>query len=264
VTTPSASGRDPQSVAVRVFEIHLATGEALLVNRDAELLGNAVDVIDVEVDERVRSCVAFVLGQVDVDRSSGNGDEPRKARLELMLPLLLEAEPLVPRDGARGVLNVENRDNLLAHAAEPVACRLTSCRARQIRDERMSAATKTTQRAVMTTKYPDPRFTVADPPSRNLAVSIRPSQVRWSYSMAVLRRSRKLSSVVRCTNPALSQRRHRPRRVSTSMTAAAGGRTVWSATLLSEIGPSGEVTNGRNEPSSTTAHPTAKTTYPVA
>src|SRR5690349_24689565 len=71
VTTASgASGRDPQPVAVRVFEIHLATGEALLVNRDAELLGDAVDVIDVEVDERVRSSVACVLRDVDSDRSS--------------------------------------------------------------------------------------------------------------------------------------------------------------------------------------------------
>jgi hypothetical protein len=52
------------------------------------------------VDERVRPCVACVLGEVDVDRSSCNGHEPRKAGFELMLPLLLEAEPLVPRDAS--------------------------------------------------------------------------------------------------------------------------------------------------------------------
>jgi hypothetical protein len=98
--------------------MHLTTGKTLLINWNAELLGDAVDVIDVEVDERVRSCVAFVLREVDVDRSSCNRNEPRKTWLELMLPFFREAEPLVPRDSARRVLDVQNRDNLLAHAAE--------------------------------------------------------------------------------------------------------------------------------------------------
>src|SRR4051794_38689475 len=101
--------------------MHLTTGEALFVHRNAELLGDAVDVMDVEMDEGVRSCVTLVLGEVEVEVSSCNGDEPREAGLELMLPFLLEPEPLVPGDGARRVLGVENRNDLLVHAAETTA-----------------------------------------------------------------------------------------------------------------------------------------------
>src|SRR5437868_5266829 len=101
--------------------MHLATGEALLVYRNAELLGDAVDVVDVEMNEGVRSGVTLVLGQVEVDVSSRNGNEPRKAGLELMLPFLFEPEPLVPGDRPRRVLGVENRDDLLVHAAEITA-----------------------------------------------------------------------------------------------------------------------------------------------
>jgi hypothetical protein len=35
-----------------------------------------------------------------------------------MLPLLAEPEALVPRDGATGILDIENRDDLLIHASE--------------------------------------------------------------------------------------------------------------------------------------------------
>jgi hypothetical protein len=101
--------------------MHLTTGKALLVHRNAELLGDAVDVIDVEMDEAVRSRVTLVLREVDLDVSSCNGNEPRKAGLELMLPFLFEPESLVPGDGARRVLSVENRNNLLVHAAEITA-----------------------------------------------------------------------------------------------------------------------------------------------
>jgi hypothetical protein len=113
-----ASGRYAQPVAVRVFEMHFTPGKTLLINWNAELLGNAVDVTDVEMNEGVWSCVALVLREVDVDVSSCNGNEPRKTGLELMLPFLPESEPLVPRDSACRVLNVENRHDLLVHAAQ--------------------------------------------------------------------------------------------------------------------------------------------------
>jgi hypothetical protein len=98
--------------------MHLTTGKTVLVNLNAELLGDAVDVIDVEMDEAVRSRVTFVLREVNVDGTSCDGNEPRKARLELMLPFLPEPEPLVPLDGSRRVRDVENRHDLLVHAAE--------------------------------------------------------------------------------------------------------------------------------------------------
>jgi hypothetical protein len=101
--------------------MHLTTGKTLLVYRNAELLRDAVDVIDVEMNQGVRSRVTLVLREVEVDVSSCNGDEPRKAGLELMLPFLFEPEPLVPGDSARRGLSVENRNDLLVHAAEITA-----------------------------------------------------------------------------------------------------------------------------------------------
>jgi len=101
--------------------MHLTTGQALLVHRYAELLGDAVDVTDVEMNEGVRSSVTLVLGEVEVDVSSCNGNEPRKAGLELMLPFLFEPEPLVPGDSKRRVLSVKNRNDLLVHGAEITA-----------------------------------------------------------------------------------------------------------------------------------------------
>jgi hypothetical protein len=101
--------------------MHLTTGKALVVYGKAELLGDAVDVVDVEMNEGVRSRVTLVLREVEVDVSSCDGNEPRKAGLELMLPFLFEPEPLVPGDSARRVLGVENRNNLLVHAAEITA-----------------------------------------------------------------------------------------------------------------------------------------------
>ena len=93
----------------------LPAGEALLVDRDPELLRHRVDVLDVQVDERVRARVALVLGEVEPNLTAGDGEEPREARLELVLPFLVEAEPLVPGDGAAGVLDLEHRDDLLVH-----------------------------------------------------------------------------------------------------------------------------------------------------
>lgn len=58
------------------------------------------------MDERVRSGIALVLGEVQADVPASHRDEPRKAGLELMLPLLVESEAPVPRDGAQCVLDV--------------------------------------------------------------------------------------------------------------------------------------------------------------
>jgi hypothetical protein len=118
-----ASSRYPQPIAIRIFEVHLTTGQALLIHRNAELLGDTVDVIDVQMDEGVRSCVTLVLREVNTDVSSSDGNEPRKAGFELMLPFLAEPESLVPLDSACGVLNMENRNDLLAHAAELIRAR---------------------------------------------------------------------------------------------------------------------------------------------
>src|SRR3954452_13825032 len=113
---PSGAPRgDAQSVAVGVREVALAPGEPVLIDGNPELLGERIDVPDVEVDQGVRPSVARVLRQVQPDVSTCDGDEPGKAGFELMLPLLDEPEPPVPRDSPRRVLDTEYRHDLLVH-----------------------------------------------------------------------------------------------------------------------------------------------------
>jgi hypothetical protein len=81
-------GGNPKPVPVGVDEGALPPGEPFLVDADVELLGHGVDVPDVEVDQGVRPGVARVLGEVEPDIPARDRDEPGKARLELMLPLL--------------------------------------------------------------------------------------------------------------------------------------------------------------------------------
>ena len=95
----------------------LPSCKTLLVDRDAEIVGDPFDVGDVEVDERVRTRVAFVLGEVEADLTARNRNEPRESWFELMLPFLLEAEPLVPGDNAHRVLDVQNRNDLFVNVA---------------------------------------------------------------------------------------------------------------------------------------------------
>jgi hypothetical protein len=59
-----APSGDAQPVAVRVDEGALAPGESVFVDGDPELLRNGVDVVDLQVDQGVRSSVALVLRQV--------------------------------------------------------------------------------------------------------------------------------------------------------------------------------------------------------
>src|SRR4051812_50087298 len=75
------------------------------------------------MDERVRSSITLVLGEVEPDSSTCDGDEQREARLELMLPLPLETEALVPGDGPPRVLDVQDGDDLLLHGAEGATSR---------------------------------------------------------------------------------------------------------------------------------------------
>src|SRR5262249_37192136 len=84
------SGGDAQPVAVGIGDVALAPREPLLVHLEPELLRHGVDVVDVEVDERVRSRVALVLRQVEAHVAAGDGEEPREAGLELVPPLLVE------------------------------------------------------------------------------------------------------------------------------------------------------------------------------
>src|SRR5438067_2513002 len=112
-----AGSCDSESVPIGVFQIALTSGETLFVDRDPELLRDRVDVFDVQVNKRVGPCVPFVFGEIKANTSSRERDEPRKARLELVLPLLLETEALVPGDSLSSILDVEDWDDLFIHAA---------------------------------------------------------------------------------------------------------------------------------------------------
>src|SRR5205085_582621 len=57
----SSRRRYPQPVAIEVLELTLSPGKPFFVDRDAELLGNGVNVLNVQVDERVRASITLVL-----------------------------------------------------------------------------------------------------------------------------------------------------------------------------------------------------------
>ena len=68
----TAACGDSQPIAVRILEIAFPSGKALLVDRDSELLGNGVDVVHVEVNERARGSITQVLRQIDLNRSAAH------------------------------------------------------------------------------------------------------------------------------------------------------------------------------------------------
>src|SRR5689334_1534563 len=102
VALPSTC-RDPQSVAIEILDVALAAGETVLIDRYSELAGHSLDVVHIEVNEAFRRSVTRVFRQVKPKWSPTHRNEPRKARLELVLPLLREAEPSVPSDSLRRV-----------------------------------------------------------------------------------------------------------------------------------------------------------------
>jgi len=108
----------PQSVAVRIFQVALPSRKALFVDGDPELFRDRVDILDIQVDERVWSSVTFVFGQIEPDMPARHRDEHRETRLELMVPLFLESQPLVPRDSPTGVLDIQDRDDFFVQPSE--------------------------------------------------------------------------------------------------------------------------------------------------
>src|SRR5207247_259967 len=107
-------GANSQAVAVRIAELDLARPR-LLFGRRVEFASERVDVVDEEINQRVRTRVAFVLGQKKSNRPTIDRDECGQPRLEAVLPGLAESESLVPLDGTAGVLDVEDRDRALVH-----------------------------------------------------------------------------------------------------------------------------------------------------
>jgi hypothetical protein len=102
------------------LKIALAASKTFFVDGNPELVRDHVDVLDVEVDKRVGAGVTLVFREIEVDAPSREREEPRKPRLELVLPLLAESEPLVPRDSPSSVLDIQDRDHLFVHAGAEV------------------------------------------------------------------------------------------------------------------------------------------------
>jgi catechol 2,3-dioxygenase-like lactoylglutathione lyase family enzyme len=120
LTASGARGRYPEPVAVWVFKVALPPGKTLFIDRNPELLRDCVDVVDVQVDKGVGPCVTGVLREVETHASARYRNEPRKPRLELMLPLLQESESFVPGHGPLGVFHIQHWDDLFLHASQPI------------------------------------------------------------------------------------------------------------------------------------------------
>jgi hypothetical protein len=112
-----ARSRYPEPVAVWIFKVTLPSSKTFFIDGNPELLRDRVDVIDVQVDKGVGPCVTLVFREIEPNASAGHRDEPGKPRLELMLPLLQESEPLVPGDSPSGVLYIQDWDDLFVHAS---------------------------------------------------------------------------------------------------------------------------------------------------
>ena len=110
-----SAGGDTKPIAVRIYQIALPTGEPLFIHGNSKLRGYSVDVVDIEMNQRVTPSIALVFRQVEPHAPTYHGDEQRKAGLELVLPFLDESEPSVPHDRACRVLDVEQGHDLLVH-----------------------------------------------------------------------------------------------------------------------------------------------------
>ena len=79
---------------------------------DAELGGDRVDLVDPQVDERVRRRVTGVLGQVDLGALPADPHIRGKVRLEPVLELLLETQPAIPDSGRCRVGDAKDRNDV--------------------------------------------------------------------------------------------------------------------------------------------------------
>src|SRR5690606_19969130 len=106
---------DPQPVAVRVAQLNLTRPRSVL-HLHTELGGHGLDIPNAEIDQCTRTGITVVLRQEQPHPAPGDLDECRKPRLEAVFPLLGEAQPLIPRDRRRSVLDVKNGNDFFVHA----------------------------------------------------------------------------------------------------------------------------------------------------
>jgi hypothetical protein len=102
---------DPQAIAIWITQLELASPRGRL-HGDPELVGDGVKIAQGQVDQGVRSSIAGVLRQVEVNSAPTHRDKGRHVWLETVLRQLLEAEAPVPLDRDRRVLDAKNRDDV--------------------------------------------------------------------------------------------------------------------------------------------------------
>lgn len=122
---------NPPAVSVRIGKGDLAR-PWLVLDRRAKLPRNALDVVDVEVHQRIRSGVPLVLGEVKGVHAAPQEDVQRKASREPVFPLDEKSEPCVPASREPPILHAEDRNQFLRHGSTVphwmVAHKETTCR----------------------------------------------------------------------------------------------------------------------------------------
>ena len=84
-----------QAVAIGVGECDF-TRPGLLLDLDSELSCNGVNIVDIEVDQRVGASVTFVFGQVQMDVSAAQKQVERQCWCKAVLALDHKAEASIP------------------------------------------------------------------------------------------------------------------------------------------------------------------------
>ena len=109
-------GSDANPIAVGIGELDLPRPR-LFDHFDVELVGDRVDVVDVEVDERAWPGVAGVLREVQVDVTTPQEEVQREAISEAVLSDDRETEALVPPRRRIPVGDAKDRNERLSHVA---------------------------------------------------------------------------------------------------------------------------------------------------
>src|SRR3954454_7774835 len=109
---------DSKPIAVDVGQAHLSRAPRLLNDLDVKLPGDRVDISNPDVDRRLRRegpTGVVVVFREEQSRCSmtSDGDERGQRWFESLLPLLLVAEPFVPRHRVVCVSDVQDGDRLL-------------------------------------------------------------------------------------------------------------------------------------------------------
>jgi hypothetical protein len=107
-----------QPIAIWVYQAHSRPGNPFFIDKHADHLRYAIDVLRVEVNQGVRAGVAPCVPRGTAGRTRVPPGRTTEARLERILPLLDKSEPLIPGDSPPCIFDTKNRPDLLVHRVE--------------------------------------------------------------------------------------------------------------------------------------------------